>query len=449
MRDLAFSFILAALSAISLVNPFAGLLSWAWISFALPASSLWGFATLIPANLIIAITTIIGWLLSARSFALRGDRTLTLLWLLACIIALSTAFSLAHDVSLPKFREYMINFAFMGMILICLTTKIRIDAFVWMMVLCIGYYAFKGGIAFLISGGAYRFEGPAGTSISNNNHLAVAFLLAIPLMNYLRIHAAQKLIRNGLMGLMILSILAVLCTQSRGGFIGLLALGGSFWWMSGRRMSHLFAVIAIVGLAGALASERLVSRLQTIEIAHLQDTSFLGRVVSWQMHFETALDRPLVGAGPFAIQTWPVFGIYRPSSPIVDIQLQKPVAAHSIYFQVLGDHGFLALGLYIALLYTAWQNATWVMRRARDRLDDLWMVNLASMTRVSLLTFAIAGAAVSMALYDFFLAVLVLTACLRRKLEQRQVATGSANDRSRRRVEPMNDRPALTADRSA
>jgi len=440
MRDIAFTLILATLSTVSLVNPFAGLLSWGWITFALPSSSLWGFAALIPANLIIAISTIVGWVLSSGRTAFKADHTLILLLVLAGIILLSTGFSLDLDKSLPKSKEYMINFAFLIMILLCLNTKIRIDAFIWMMVFCIGYYSIKGGVVFLISGGAYRFEGPTGTSIGDNNHLAAAFLLAIPLMNYLRLHAANKMVRSGLTSLLVLTILAVLCTQSRGGFIGLVVLGGAFWWMSGRRIGHIAAGLAILCLVVALASENLVSRLQTIDTAHQQDSSFLGRIVSWQMHFDAALDRPLVGAGTYAIQTWPVFGTYRPTAPIVDVQLQKPVAAHSIYFQVLGDHGFVAFGLYIALLWVAWRNATFVIQRAAR----LWMVNLATMTRLSLVTFTVAGAAVSMAFYDYFLAILALTACLRRKLEDEQKET--AERPSKQRASKTSHRAILTTD---
>ncbi len=438
MRDIAFSLVLASLSAISLVNPLAGLLSWGWISFAQPSSSLWGFAALIPANLIIATATIIGWVLSSRKKTLSIDPTLVLLLLLAGVVALSTAFSLSHELSLPKSKEYLINFAFLIMILLCLHSKIRIDAFIWMMVFCIGYYSIKGGVVFLISGGAFRFEGPAGTAIGDNNHLAAAFLIAIPLMNYLRIHAAHPLVRSGLTALLVLTILAVLCTQSRGGFIGLVVLGGAFWWMSGRRVSHIVAAIAIIGLAAALASDNLVSRLHTIEKAHQTDASFLGRVVSWQMHFNAALDRPLVGAGTYALQAWPVFGSYLPAEPIVNVQLRRPIAAHSIYFQVLGDHGFLALGFYIALLWTAWRNANWVIRHAGEQPERLWMVNLASMTRVSLLTFAVTGAAVSMAFYDYFLAVLALTACLRRKLEEQRGANSHTSQVSKRHWSALN-----------
>jgi probable O-glycosylation ligase (exosortase A-associated) len=319
------------------------------------------------------------------------------------------------------------------MIYLCLTSKVRIDAFIWMMVFCIGYYSIKGGLAFLISGGAYRFEGPAGTMIGDNNHLALAFLLSLPLMNYLRLLAARPMVRAVMTGWMVLTVLAVLCTQSRGGFIGLVVLGGAFWWMSGRRLGHLAAVVAIGAIAAAFASQALVSRLQTIETAHEQDNSFLGRVVSWQVHAIAAFDRPLIGAGPYALQTFPVFAMYRPEHPIVDVEL-KPVAAHSIYFQVLGDHGFIAFGLFLMLIWVAWRNASWVMERAGGEPSRLWMYHLAGMTRLGLMTFAVSGAAVSMAFYDYFLAMIMLTACLRRQLTQEVTADERGTDGRRRRL---------------
>lgn len=427
MRDLAFSLLFAGLSVTSLLNPFAGLLGWSWIAFALPSSSLWGFATALPVNLVIAVSTIVGWLITPAEKAVRPDRMMVILIVLAMLIALSVAFSLAPDLSLSRGRVYAVTFAFLFLMACCLTSKVRIDAFIWMMVLCIGYYSLKGGAAFFISGGAYRFEGPVGTAIADNNHLAVAFLLTLPLLNYLRLHAATAWVRTVLTAALLLTVLAVLCTQSRGGFLGLMVLAAAFWWMSGRRIAHLVAGLLIASIAVAFASEALVSRLHTIESAHQQDSSFRGRVVSWYMHTLAAVDRPLIGAGPYALQSYPVFEKYRPDpeQSIVNHQLLVPVAAHSIYFQVLGEHGFLAFGLYLLLIWTAWRNASWVMRQSVGEPSRLWMYNLASMTRLGIVSFAVAGAAVSMAFYDLFLANLMLTSCLRRQIQR----ASASNDR--------------------
>ena len=67
-----------------------------------------------------------------------------------------------------------------------LTERRRMHALVWVMVISIGYYGVRGGIFTLVTGGSYRVWGPEQTMISDNNHLAAAMLVTLPMMNYLR-----------------------------------------------------------------------------------------------------------------------------------------------------------------------------------------------------------------------------------------------------------------------
>ena len=60
-----------------------------------------------------------------------------------------------------------------------------------------------------------------------------------------------------------------------------------------------------------------------------------------------ALDRPLVGGG-FDPYTAEVFRRYLPDYDRIH-------AAHSIYFQVLGEHGFVGLALFIVFWMLTWQ----------------------------------------------------------------------------------------------
>ena len=93
-------------------------------------------------------------------------------------------------------------------------------------------------------------------------------------------------------------------------------------------------------------------------------------------------------------------------------------AAHSIYFQVLGDHGFVGLALYLGMLATAWWYAAAVRRRAR-RSDHLaWMADLAGMIQVSLVAFVVAGAGLSMAYYDLLYLLLGTVIALRQMVLQ-------------------------------
>ena len=79
-----------------------------------------------------------------------------------------------------------------------LTSRERIHALIWVMVLSLAFFGIKGGGFTLLSGGADRVFGPDGSMINDNNHLATALLVSIPLMNYLRMESRHAIIRYGL-----------------------------------------------------------------------------------------------------------------------------------------------------------------------------------------------------------------------------------------------------------
>jgi O-antigen ligase len=75
-------------------------------------------------------------------------------------------------------------------------------------------------------------------------------------------------------------------------------------------------------------------------------------------------------------------------------------AAHSIYFQTLGDHGFIGFGLYFAMLLSTLA----MLRRVRKAASAIpamaWAKDLVTMIQVSFLAFFVSGIALSMAYYD-------------------------------------------------
>ena len=77
-----------------------------------------------------------------------------------------------------------------------------------------------------------------------------------------------------------------------------------------------------------------------------QDPSAMGRINSWHMAFNLAKDRPL-GAG-FESFRDAMFAMYAPDPGDVH-------DSHSIYFQVLGHHGFLGLFLFLLLGVMTWR----------------------------------------------------------------------------------------------
>jgi len=115
-------------------------------------------------------------------------------------------------------------------------------------------------------------------------------------------------------------------------------------------------------------------------------------------------------------------------------------AAHSIYFQVLGDLGFVGLALYLLLLAAAWRNASLAIKHSLANPEVRWAHDLARTFQYCLLPFIVSGAALSMAYFDLAFVLVALTAVLR---EETRVQAAMAA-RSTVGMSTIANRPAST-----
>ncbi len=84
MRNLLFFLAFLPMPFLSFFRPWIGMLIWGWLALMNPHRDLWGFASTVPYNQIIAIATLAGWLVSGEFRKFRLDLTaglLILLWL--------------------------------------------------------------------------------------------------------------------------------------------------------------------------------------------------------------------------------------------------------------------------------------------------------------------------------------------------------------------------------
>ena len=131
----------------------------------------------------------------------------------------------------------------------------------------------------------------------------------------------------------------------------------------------------------------------------------MGRINAWQMAFNIAKDR-FFGGG-FMIWTGSIFQIYAPNPADVH-------AAHSIYFQVLGEHGFIGLFLFMGIGATTWWSARDLIRISRDQPRFKWAADLGAMAQVSMIAFATAGAFLSLAYFDLPYNVMIMVVVAQR-----------------------------------
>jgi probable O-glycosylation ligase (exosortase A-associated) len=86
---------------------------------------------------------------------------------------------------------------------------------------------------------------------------------------------------------------------------------------------------------------------------------------------------------------------------------------HSIYFETMGEHGFIGFGLFVLLGFFAWIRARQIIKRCKKDPEKKWASDMASMIQVSLVGYAAGGAFLGMAYFDLpyhLMIILVLTA---------------------------------------
>lgn len=402
MRDAALIATLGVLLAAVLAQPFIGVLLWNWIAFMNPHRLAYGLASEWPWAMMVFAATLLGCLMAGE---LRpppmNATTLLLVALMLCFTATSIV-ALGEPAAVWEKWERSMKIL-LGLLLTAamLTTRQRLHALVWVMIISLGYYGVRGGIFALVTGGSYRVWGPPQTMITDNNHLAAALLISLPLMNYLRLQSAHHGVRVGLGIAMGLTLLAVVASYSRGALLGLCAVLVVLWLMSGRKLL-LGAGLALC-LSGVVAfmPDGWSERMSGIS-SYQEDASASERLVLWGISWQLALDRPLVGSGFTGPYTRAVVDRVAPDGPAR--------AVHSIWFELLGEHGFPTFVIWCGLSVVGVVQAFGLMRRARGHPELAWAGDLGRMGLVAIAAYLVSGSFLSLSYWDFYWTLLVVLA---------------------------------------
>jgi putative inorganic carbon (HCO3(-)) transporter len=398
MRDLAFAFIWIGLLPLITVSANAGALVWVWTALLSPNEMLYGFLSDVPFNKIVALFTVFR-IVSDKEKDPYFDITLVLLILLAMASTASWLSGLVSTEGSTDLYEKLLKEIVLAFVLTAvITTRARIDRLIIVIIIALGFLSVKEGLIFLLTGGGHHILGNG--ALGDNNGLAMVLLMIIPLIWYLARYSVVKIVRIGLWSTLALSLVTVLATYSRGGLIGMVVLGAFAIKNSRRRIASLCLVAVAAVTLYAMAPDTWFNRMDTIETAD-SDASFVGRIIAWKVSLLIALDNPLFGGGMHAVQDPFVWDTYVVDIDRVNfINTPPPVsssahAAHSIYFEILGDMGFVGLTLFLAIIGIALWNCRQLYRMSRAHPSLAWAGYLARMLQISLVVYLVTGAALS------------------------------------------------------
>ena len=392
MRDIAlFGFVFGLIPFI-LFRPHIGVLAYVWLSVMNPHRLTWSYAYDFGFAVIIGAATLVSALLTTRRNSVPVNSLSIALGLFLVWTSITTILAFYPAESYEKWVVMIKTMFIVLMMPILFQNQEHFRQLIWVIVLSLAYYGTKGGVFVLTTGGEFRVWGPAGSYIQDNNALAAALVMIVPMMRYLQLTTPHRIVRWGLLGMMILCGIAVVGSYSRGALLAVTAML-AFLWLKGRH-KLAFIAVAIISIPFVLSfmPERWYSRMETIGTYEV-DSSASMRLNSWGTMLNIAKDRPIIGGG-YEVARREIYNRYSPDSRF------PPQVAHSIYFEALGSHGFVGLALYLALLLCHWRTAGNIVRKAGTRPDLAWARQYGLMMQVSIVGFAVGGAFLSIMLFD-------------------------------------------------
>lgn len=409
MRDILIVSIVFIAAIMALKRPWIGVMLWTWLSIMNPHRFSWGFAYSAPLAAIAAGVTVVGFLFTKeRQSPFQGAP----IWFFAIFIGwmtLSWSFGMDPASDYAQWDKVMKIYFMTFMALILLQTKHHIMAFAWVTVGSLAILGAKGGLFTILHAGNYRVWGPPGSFIEDNNAFALALIVVIPLLHFLQLQTENKWVRHGISATMLLCVASALGSHSRGALLAIVAMGAMFWWRSRRKGPMAILIFFIVLALLPMMPEAWWSRMETIE-TYQEDASAIGRLNGWYVAWEVAKHHFFGSGMSYQHQIFfSLYGLYN-----TDV-----IAAHSIYFQILGNHGFIGLSLYLAIWFSAYRYCGWLMQSARSIPEAKWAYDLGAMVQVSLVGFAVGGAFLSLAYFDLPYNMMVLVVLARTWLETR------------------------------
>lgn len=390
MRDLLVVGIVVLGALASLRRPWIGIMLWTWLSIMNPHRFTYGFAYSAPLAAVAAAAVLVGLVMTKdKSSPFKGS---PVVWLALFMVWMTLSWLLGQDIAYDyeQWKKVMKIDIMIIVGMALLYSKQHVLALAWVSAGSLALLGLKGGIFTVATGGNYRVWGPEGSFIYDNNEFALSLVMAIPLLRFLQLQLLPGWRRHLMTITMLFCAAAALGTYSRGALLAMTAMSTVLWWRGkSRALGGLVIVVAAATLL-TFMPESWTSRMSSIS-SYEEDRSALGRISAWWNAFGIAKDR-LFGVG-FNAATPELFARYSPYPDYVH-------AAHSIYFQVMGNHGFIGLFIFLAIFGSTYWWAARLRREAAVHPAATWCGELGAMAQVSLIGYFVGGAFLSLSYFD-------------------------------------------------
>lgn len=263
----------------------------------------------------------------------------------------------------------------------------------------------------------YRVNVDFGGMFGNPNDMALHLVIFTPIAIALAFATKNILARLLYFAAALLMIVGNSVTQSRGGFLGLIAVAMVLVWKLGKRQRFkVILIAAVVGLIFiAVAPGNYGLRILSIFIPSLDPVgSSDQRRELLKLSLLVTLRNPQgIGIGNF---------------PIVGI---RNLQTHNAYTQVSSELGWLAAFAYVTLMVSPLRKLAAIERRLFGETEDKWLYYMSVGVQASIIGYMVSSFFGPVAYNWFVYYPIAYAVCLRRIYRSRQIEKGIEVEREK------------------
>jgi putative inorganic carbon (hco3(-)) transporter len=408
MRDLIVFLAVMLMMPTAFQRPYIGMLLFSWLAYMRPQDLCWGFARTMRLSFFVSIAMLSGWIANEqgrRRFTHWEPRTV-LMVVLMVLIAISYFQAKVQDEYTSKYF-----FEYVKIVIIALFTvgqcdsKERLRGMFWVIAISLGFFGIKSGTWGLLTGGGSQILRGPGGMLEDNNDFALALVMNVPLLYYLGLAEKKAWVTKATMAAVVLTIVTIVLTHSRGGFLALSCTALWIAWRSGKLFRAMMFLMFLAALFPFIAPQEVLDRLASI--GNTKESSANARLTAWATAFEMIKDNPIWGVGMRNFQPrYPEYSVVPLS------ESSTTYVAHNSYFQIWAESGTLAFIVYMGVLGSVFMSLGRIYRACRYRADLYWAMNYARMMEATAVGFSVGAFFLNRGHFDLWYHWLALVAAL-------------------------------------
>jgi putative inorganic carbon (hco3(-)) transporter len=404
LRSIWLLFVYVAFLGLSTSAPFVATLGYVWVDTFAPQNVAYIVLNQMPVALIMGVSAVGTYFLMDRRAPPPLSAESLLMICFTVWVNLTMIWAVAPQSAWDKWDWAVKTLAFATFIPLVIRSRVQIEAFAQTYVFSLAANFVPFGLKVLISGGGYGRNlglGGGNSGLGEGGLLSTMCLMAVPLALHLAKHG-QLLprIRGISLAYWFICILAIgtaIGTYERSALVGLVILGIYMWVRSKHKVA-----LGAVGLIGAIliiyfTSSAWNARIETI--GHFeQENSALTRILIWRWTLDFAASHPFGGG----FQSFVINHIEFPASEGRPAVIEFGRAFHSIYFEMLGEHGYPGLIMFLLIAGITLFNLRRIAKHARVYAELEWVVSLSDALQSGLVVFLACGAFVGIGFQPMF-----------------------------------------------